>query len=193
MYPFRDFLQNKSGKVAISVVALLTLVLFAGTTVVAVGRAEDNESQQDQSTIKTGSGKRYQTTVERHTEGSLSAQDLHQVSLLTSRIVNHINEAVKALLDQDPDAARPEIENGRKLTKVVRELLPVTTVVTVVKDAKGKEVYRDVDKVQEDRIPLYSGMIATEVVEPIIDAQKTSTAFMERSLKGVLRISLSNW
>jgi hypothetical protein len=46
--------------------------------------------------------------------------------------------------------------------------------VTVVKDARGKEVYRDVDKVQEDRIPLYSGMIATEVVEPIIDAQKTS-------------------
>ena len=174
MNAFRDFLPNKDDKATIAVVALLTLVLFAGTAVLAVTRANEVGGQRDQSTITTGSGERYQTTVERHTEGSLSAQDLHQVSLLTSRIVNHVNEATKGLLDQDVDSARPEIESARKLIGVVRDLLPVTTVTTVVKDAVGKEVYRDVDEVQDDKIALHSGMIAMEVVEPIIDAKEQS-------------------
>lgn len=59
---------------------------------------------------------------------------------------------------------------------MVRDLLPVTTATTVVTDAGGKEVYRDVDKVQDDRIPLYSGMLAMEVVEPIMDAQAKDAA-----------------
>jgi hypothetical protein len=87
---------------------------------------------------------------------------------------------VKGLLDQNPDGAKPEIEKAQTLTKVVRELLPVTTVTTVVKDAGGKEIYRDVDKVQDDRIALYRGMIALEVVEPIIDAKEQAA-----SLKGL--------
>jgi hypothetical protein len=62
----------------------------------------------------------------------------------------------------------------------------VTTVTTVVKDARGKEVYRDVDRVQDDRIALYSGMIAMEVVEPIIDAKENAAA-----LKG-LRLADAN-
>jgi hypothetical protein len=176
MNPIRTFLHDKKGKVITTVVALLALVLFAGTTAVAVDQLKKVEEQRDQSTITTGSGKRYQTTVERRTEGVLSAQDLHQVSLLTSRIVNHLNDAAKGLLDQDPKAAKPEIEHARKLTKVVRELLPVTTVTTVVKDTNGNEVYRDVDKVQDDKIPLYSGQIALEIVEPIIDAKEKAAA-----------------
>ncbi|MBN2130103.1 MAG: YfdX family protein [Sedimentisphaerales bacterium] len=186
MNTIRNLLHNKEGKAIVGVVALLALVLFAGTTVVAAEKAKDVDEQRDQSTITTGSGERYQTTVERRTEGKLSAQDLHQVSLLTSRIVNHVNEGVKGLLDQDPDAAKPEIEKAQALTKVVRELLPVTTVTTVVKDAKGKEVYRDIDKVQDDRIPLYRGMIAMEVVEPIVDAKEEDAA-----LKG-LRLADAN-
>jgi hypothetical protein len=186
MKAIRDFLHNNKGKAIIAAVVLLTLVLFAGTTIVAAEKTKEKEEQRDQSTITTGSGERYQTTVERHTEGNLSAQDLHQVSLLSSRIVSHLNEAVNDLLDQNPDAARKQIENAQKLTKVVRDLLPVTMVTTIVKDAKGKEIYRDVDKVQDDRIPLYSGMIALEVVQPIIDAQEEAAA-----LKG-LRLADAN-
>ena len=176
MTTVRDLLRNTAKHASVVMLPLLILVLFAGSTVVAGEKVQSAEEQRDQSAITTGSGARYQTTVERHTEGELSAQDLHQVSLLTSRIVNHLNDAVKALLDQDPDAAKPEIDLGQKLLKVVRELLPVTTVTTVVKNADGKEVYRDVDKVQDDRIALYSGMIATEVVEPIVDAKEEAAA-----------------
>jgi len=186
MKALHNLLHNKDGKAIIGSIALLALVLFAATTVAAADKAKEVDEQRDESTITTGTGERYQTTVERQTTGDLSAQDLHQVSLLTSRIVNHLNDAVKGLLDQDPDAAKPEIEKAQGLTKIVRELLPVTTVTTVVKDADGKEVYRDVDKVQDDRISLYRGMIAMEVVEPIIDAKENAAA-----LKG-LRLADAN-
>jgi hypothetical protein len=186
MQALHNLLHNKDGKAIIGSIALLALVLFAATTVTAADKAKEVEEQRDESTITTGSGELYQTTVERQTTGNLSAQDLHQVSLLTSRVVNHLNDAVKGLLDQDPDAAKPEIEKAQELTKIVRELLPVTTVTTVVKSADGKEVYRDVDRVQDDRIALYSGMIAMEVVEPIIDAKEDAAA-----LKG-LRLADAN-
>jgi hypothetical protein len=176
MGTIRDLLRNREGKAIIAAIAVLTLVLCAGTTIVAADKEKEGDEQRDESTITTGSGEMYQTTVERHTEGELSSDDLHQVSLLASRIVNHLNDAVKGLLDQDPDAAKPEIEKAQKLTNVVRDLLPVTTVTTVVKDASGKEVYRDVDKVQDDRISLYRGMIAMEVVEPIVDAKEEAAA-----------------
>ena len=42
--------------------------------------------------------------------------------------------------------------------------------------AQGKEVYRDVQKVQDDQIPLFSGEIAVEVVEPLVEAKKDQAA-----------------
>lgn len=42
----------------------------------------------------------------------------------------------------------------------------------MVHDADGKEVYRDVDRVQEDRIPLFEELIAVNVVEPITEAKE---------------------
>ncbi|MFC1765436.1 hypothetical protein ACFL6U_25615 [Planctomycetota bacterium] len=176
MNALRDSLRTRKGGACMGVTAFLTLVLFAATTVIAVDKAEGDNGQRDQSTINTGSGERYQTVVERQTEGTLSSEDLHQVSLLTSRIVNHLNEAIKGFLDQDADTAKPEIEKAQQLSRVVRELLPVTTVTTVVKDKEGNEVYRDVDKVQDDKIALYQGTIALEVVEPIIDAKAKAEA-----------------
>jgi hypothetical protein len=186
MKAIRNLLHNTNCNATASILVLLTMVLFAGATVLAAEKAKGGDGQRDMSTITTGSGDRYKTTVERNTKGNLSAQDLHQVSLLASRVVNHLNDAVKGLLDQDPDAAKPEIENAQKLTKVIRDLLPVTTVTTVVRDAKDREVYRDVDTVQNDRIALYQGMIAMEVVEPIIDAQEKAA-----TIKG-LRLADAN-
>jgi hypothetical protein len=170
-------LINKGKRKAIlDKVALLALVLLAGASIVAAGTLNKSDEQRDQSKITTGSGERYKTTVERHTEGTLSPQDLHQTSLLASRIVNHLNDAISGMVDEDVEAAQSEIASAQTLTKVVRDLLPVTTITTVVNDAEGKEVYRDVNKVQNDKIPLYRGMIATEVVEPIVDAKEKEAA-----------------
>ena len=132
------------------------------------------------STNTYGSGKQYKTTVERQSQGDLSAEDLHQASLLTSQLLTHVDKAAQQLADARSDSARSEIEKAQALVKVVRGLLPSTIVTTTVKDAQGKEIYRNEQRVQDDQIPIYSGAVAMEVVEPIIEAKKE-----EAALKGV--------
>lgn len=168
MKAIRDYL---SGNAIVCMIAMLTLAHITGS-LIAAETVGDAGGPRDESSIQTGSGKQYQTTVDRKTEGTLSSDDLHQVSLLASRVVNHLNEATQSMLDENPDAARPEIEKARKLTDVIRDILPVTTVTTIVKDASGNEVYKDIDKVQDEKVPLYRGMIALEVVQPIVDAKE---------------------
>ena len=169
---------NRTGKIIIGAFSAIALVFLAGATVQATGQAGQAvkaEARGNPSLTTIGSGDLYRTTVKRQSEGNLSTDDLHQVSLLTSRVVNHLNEAVNGLLDEDPTGAKSNIESAQKLIKVVRDLLPVTTVTTVVKNADGKEIYRDVDKVRDDRIPLYDEMISMEVVQPVLDAKKKTT------------------
>jgi hypothetical protein len=166
---------KRTGKVLIGAFSAVAMVFLVGATVQATGQtgqAAKAAVQGNSSQTMVGSGNIYKTTVERHTSGDLSSSDLHQVSLLTSRIVNHLNAAANDLLDENPNGSKSNIERARKLIKIVRDLLPVTTVTTVVTDVNGKEVYRDVDRVQDDRIPLYEEMISMEVVQPILDAKE---------------------
>lgn len=129
------------------------------------------------STIGTyGSGKNYKTTVERQSAGELSAEDLHQASLLGSQMLMHLNAAAAHCIDGKGDSARSEIEKAQSLAGIVRKLLPTTTVTTIVRDAQDKEVYRDVQKVQDDQVPIFSGQIAVEVVEPLVEAKKDQAA-----------------
>ena len=132
------------------------------------------------STNSYGSGQLYKTTVERHTEGDLSADDLHQAALLTSQLLKHVNNAAQQLADARTDGARAEIEKAQALLKIVRGLLPTTTVTTTVTDAHGNEIYRDKQQVQDDQIPIFAGDIAVDVVEPIVEAKKD-----EAALKGL--------
>lgn len=127
-----------------------------------------------------GSGRQFQTTVERRSQGDLSAEDLHQASLLTSQFLTHVNQAMQELTDMQTEAARTDIEKAQSLAKIVHSLLPTTVVTTTVKDMQGKEIYHDERQIQDDQIPIFSGDVATEVVEPIIEAQKDDAA-----LKGV--------
>ena len=55
-----------------------------------------------------GSGKSYKTTVERKSEGQLSAEDLHQASLLSSQLLMHLNAAATDCIDGKGDSAKPE-------------------------------------------------------------------------------------
>ncbi|HEY5914585.1 MAG TPA: hypothetical protein VJA21_28685 [Verrucomicrobiae bacterium] len=65
-----------------------------------------------------GSGKLYKTSVERQSEGDLSTEDLHQASLLTSQLLEHVNKAAHLLADSQTDSARSEIERAESLLKV---------------------------------------------------------------------------
>jgi len=159
-----------------AVVAALVLVPRAAAFVDAAGgagaHAPDTEDDAKATTITTGSGTSYTTTVKRVPGGALSDEDFRQVSLLASRIVMHLNKAATQLGLGDLDAARRHVTKGLSLVGVVRDLLPTTTVTTIVRDAGGETVYRNVDRVQDDRIPLHEGLIAMEVLEPVADAKQ---------------------
>jgi len=121
--------------------------------------SQASEQASSPATETYGSGKSYKTTIERQSEGELSAEDLHQASLLSSQLLKHLNSAAMDCIDGKGDSAKPEIEKAQSLAGIVRQLLPTTTVTTAVKDAQGKEVYRDVQKIQEEQIPIFSGEI----------------------------------
>jgi hypothetical protein len=163
-------------------VALIATVLASATLCSQAAESASNiaTNVNTSSTNSYGSGKQYKTTIERHSEGELSAEDLHQASLLTSQLLIHLNEATQQMADAQGQEARSKIEKAGLLAKVVRSLLPVTVVTTVVKDTHGKEIYRDVQHVQDDQIPIFSGAVAVEVVEPIVEAKRD-----EATLKGV--------
>ena len=148
----------------------------SGTATTTTERATKDGSKDpkghEPTSITTGSGERYRTTVNRKPEGQLSSEDFRQASLLSSRIVIHLNKAVERLHDDSRDEARSELEKAQGLLKVVRELLPTTVVTTTVRDKNGNEVYRYVDRVQDERIPLHEGLVAVEVVEPITSAKQ---------------------
>ena len=168
---------------AVRFAAALVAVALASTGMwsqAAESASNVSTNSSSSSTNTYGSGKQYKTTIERHSEGELSAEDLHQASLLTSQMLIHLNEAAQQVADGQGSEARSKIERAESLAKVVRNLLPVTVVTTVVKDTQGKEVYRDVQRVQDDQIPIFAGAVAVEVVEPIVEAKED-----EATLKGV--------
>ena len=149
---------------------LASVLAFASVTAWA---AEENKNSNS---TTTGSGQRFTTTVTQKTEGELKPEDMRQVSMLGSRILTHANNAARFMALQQADKAKTELEQAQKLAGVIRQLLPVTVVNTTVKDAKGNEVYHYEDRVQNDRIPIYEGLINVSVVQPIVEAKKEQAA-----------------
>lgn len=159
----------------------LRLVLLLTAAGLTLSAARANAAAPSNVTTNTyGSGKLYKTIVERQTEGELSAEDLHQASVLTSQLVSHLNKAAQYLGDGQGTSARSEIQKAESLVKIVRGLLPTTVVTTIVRDTQNKEIYRELERVQNDQISIFEGQIAMEVVEPIIEAKKD-----EATLKGL--------
>lgn len=148
--------------------SIVTALLLTLSSLPVVGVQGGNPEPNTGAEIKAGGGG-YTTTTSRESKGELSQADFRQVSLLASRILVHLDEASKQLIDGRGDAAKPELEQTQTLVGIIRDILPVTTVETVVKDQSGKEVYRDVDTVQNDRIPIFRHMIEVDVIEPVVE------------------------
>ena len=162
-------IYNNSNKSIVTLIVLVLTTLTLSNCVLAKEKVTESLSE-------TGSSKKYETKVDRKTEGELSDEDFRQVSLLTSQTLTHLNKAVEELLDNQADMASSELKNAQTLLGIIRELLPVTTVTTVVKDSKGNEVYSYVEKVQDDLVPIFRNMVAVEVISPILDVKKEQAA-----------------
>jgi len=114
----------------------------------------------------------YRTEVRSETKGTLGEEDRRQVSLLAAQVFQHVDEARRALDADDAKQARKEVEKGREAIKAVRALLPRTTVHTRTTAPDGRAVYEDEREVQEDRVPLFEGMLHARTLAPIQEAQR---------------------
>ena len=168
----------RAGRLATTVPRFLLLLAMGALAYAPLGRADHHATNAFSQSF--GTGKQFKSTIERQTEGTISAEDLHQASLLAAQLLLHLNEAAQDLSDSRHDSARPELARAESLAKVVRGLLPVTTTTTTVKDAQGKEVYRYSQRVQDDLIPIFAEDMTIKLVEPVIEARSG-----EASLKGL--------
>jgi len=114
----------------------------------------------------------YRTEVRSETKGTLNEEDRRQVSLLAAQVFQHVNEARRALDADDMKDAREEVDKAREAVKAIRTVLPTTAVHTRTTAPDGKVIYEDRRDVQDERIPLFEGMIHERTLAPIEEAQR---------------------
>lgn len=156
-----------------AILALIAGLMLAGP---APGQqATSAADKEDSPVVRTfGSQGGYRTEVTSETKGKLNQEDRRQVSLLVAQVFQHVDEARRALDADDSDRANREVNKGREAIKAVRALLPTTTVHTQTTGPGGKVIYDDTRAVQENRIPLYEGMLHARTLAPILAAQRDS-------------------
>jgi hypothetical protein len=127
----------------------------------------------------------YRTEVTSETKGTVCEEDRRQVAVLTAQVFQHIDEARQAIDADDLQRARREVDKGRQAMKAIRALEPSTIVRTRTKAPDGKVVYDDEREVQEDRVPLFEGMLHAQTLAPIVEAKRDATAADNAEVKGV--------
>ncbi len=119
-----------------------------------------------------GSQGGYRTEVRSETQGNITQEDRRQVSLLAAQIFQHIDEARQAIEANDTKQARKEVGKGNEALKAIRAMLPRTTVHTRTTAPDGKVIYEDEREVQDERVPLFEGMLHARTLAPIQEARR---------------------
>jgi len=171
----RDFVVCPNWKsLLLPVAAVLILAGAARAQQAPVTSAEHNSKAGP--VVRTfGAEGGYRTEVRSECKGTLSQDDRRQVSLLAAQVFQHVNEAQRALNADDARQARKEVDKGREALKAVRVLLPRTTVHTRTTAPDGHVIYEDEREVQEDRVPLFEGMLHARTLAPIQEAQRDAS------------------
>lgn len=169
---FWGFPQRKSLVFATLLTVLASLSMLAAPAATSAMKSGPRKDV-------TGSGEKYKTEITRSTHGAISETDLQQASLLTSQVIGHVNRAVADLADNNPNDAKKVLAKAKTLVGIVRDILPTTDVTTVVRDAKGKEVYRYSETEQKDVIELFGEVAVVDVLNDVLEAKKTDTAGQE--------------
>src|SRR4051812_45355527 len=158
------------------IATLVALLFLAGTArAQQVPTSAEHESKGGPVVRTFGAEGGYRTEVKSETKGNLGQEDRRQVSLLAAQAFQHVDEARRALDADDAKQARREVEKGREAIKAVRALLPRTTVHTRTTAPDGKVVYEDEREVQEDRVPLFEGMVHARTLAPILAARRDAS------------------
>jgi hypothetical protein len=156
--------------------AHIFLALFAVSLLAGPARAQESPSKaekKDSAVVRIyGTESGYRTEVSSKSRGMLNDEDRRQVGLLTAQVFRHIDEARRALDAEDIAAARTEVEKGRRAIETIRAVLPKVAVHTRTLGPDGEVSYEDEREVQDDRVPLFEGMLHEQTLAPIIAAKQ---------------------
>jgi hypothetical protein len=158
------------------------MALAAALIVAGVARGQQAPSTSAERDSKAGPVVRcfgpeggYRTEVRSETKGTLSQDDRRQVSLLAAQIFQHVDEARGAIDADDMNRARKEVQKGLEAIKAIHAMLPRTSVRTRTTAPDGKVIYEDEREVQDDRVPLFEGMLHARTLAPIQEAQQDAS------------------
>ena len=146
-------------------VCLLSPILLIGPA--SLGAQESRRS--------VGSGQSHRSEVTRTVEKPMPPEDAPQASLLASCLVLHVDRAASYLREGQPQFVRPELQQALTLVTLLREILPVVAVTTVVTNPRGEEVYRSLDRGQEDLVPFSGRTGVAGPLDPIVDPASEAT------------------
>lgn len=127
----------------------------------------------------------YRTEVVSETKGALGEEDRRQVAVLTAQVFQHIDEARDAIDADDIATACRELDKGQQALKAIRALQPRTTIRVCTKAPGGQVIYEDDRQVQEDRVPLFEGMLHAQTLAPIVEAKRDASEADGAEVKGV--------
>jgi len=156
------------------IAALVALLFLMGT--VWAGQAPATSAEHEPKAgpvVRTfGAEGGYRTEVRSETRGTLGQEDRRQAALLAAQVFQHVDEARRALDADDAKLARREIDKGRGAIRAIRALLPRTSVHTRTTAPNGEVIYEDEREVQEDRVPMFEGMLHVQTMAPIVAAKR---------------------
>lgn len=164
--------HNRRPTWSVLVLGLAAALLLAGPAWPRENGSPSEENKRGPVVHTYGAEGGYRTEVTSEARKTVSEEDRRQASLLTAQVFRHIDEARRALDADDAELARREVDKGRQALTAVRALLPRATVHTRTKGPDGKVVYEDQREVQEDRVPLFEGMLHERTLAPIVAAKR---------------------
>jgi hypothetical protein len=177
--------RTRFGSWGLGLVSLAVALLLAGPAwgQQAGSAAQDAKGGPVVRTFGTKGG--YRTEVTSETKGALSEEDRRQVAVLTAQVFQHVDEARQAIDADDVPQARREVDQGQRALKAIRALLPRTSVRTRTEAPDGQVIYEDRREVQEDRVPLFEGMLHAQTLAPIVEARRDASAAEAAEVKGL--------
>jgi len=171
----RDVVVRPSWRVLLLAMTAVLILAGAVRAQQAPATSAEHDSKANPVVRTFGAEGGYRTEVRSETLGTLSQEDRRQASLLAAQAFQHVDEARRALDSDDAKRARGEVEKGREAIKAVRALLPRTTVHTRTTAPDGKVIYQDDREVQDERVPLFEGMIHARTLAPILSARRDAS------------------
>jgi len=168
----RDRVFSSVWKPAITALTAILILAASAVAQQAPASSAEHEAKAGPVIRSFGADGGYRTEVRSEERTGPTKEDRRQVSLLAAQIFQHIDQARRAVDADDAERARKEVAKGSEALKAIRAMLPRATVHTRTTAPDGKVIYEDEREVQDERVPLFEGMLHARTLAPIREARR---------------------